>query len=59
MEVLLLGNVVGETQHTTEHEIEEPDNTKPNLRGIPSTKLNAKPGLFRLASLLSVRVLFH
>ena len=29
------------------------------LRGIPSTKLNANPGLFRLASLLSARVAYH
>ena len=29
------------------------------LGGIPSTKLKAKPGLFLLASLLSVRVAFH
>jgi hypothetical protein len=30
-----------------------------DLRGIPSTKLNAKPGLFCLGWLLSARVAFH
>ena len=30
-----------------------------DLRGVPSNKLSAKPGLFRLAGLLSARVAFH
>ena len=32
---------------------------KVNHKGIPSTKLKAKAGLFRLALLVSVRVPFH
>ena len=33
--------------------------TEESLRGVPLTKLSAKPGLFRLTRLLSARVAFH
>ena len=34
-------------------------NNNPNQGGIPSPRLKAKPGLFRLAGLISARVAFH